>query len=155
MPIHLGPKKYLNRETTIEDAEKIIELEQKIKLKDLELEKLTLENEELRGKIKQSEAAAELHRQIEKGEFEIEQERFWFLRGLLNRLVWIFTVALVFTCASLVLAALGIFALENSQKDILVGAILTEVGGLVITAIGAFAGTRGNPKDDTRAVDKT
>ncbi len=147
MPIHLGPKKFLTRETTLEDAERLIGLEQKLVQRDLELEKLALENEELREKIKQSAAAAELQRQIEEGRFAIERERFGFLRNLLNRLVWIFTAALVFTALSLVLAALGIFALENSQKDILAKAILTEVGGLAIATLGAFVGTRGKSKD--------
>jgi hypothetical protein len=146
MPIHLRPKKFLGRETTLEDAEKLIQLEQRIKQKDLELERLTLENEQLREKIKQSAAAAELQRQIEGGKFEIERERFRFLRGLLNRLVWIFTAALVFTGVSLLLASLGIITLENSQKDILAGAILTEIGGLAVAALAAFAGTRA-PKD--------
>jgi len=145
MPINLRPKKFLNRETTLEDAQRLIELEQNIKQRDLELEKLALENEELREKIKRSGEAAEQQRQIERDKFEMEREQFRFLRSILNRLVWIFTAALIFTCVSLILAALGIFALDTSQKDILAGAILTEVGGLVLAAIGAFAGKRSTP----------
>jgi len=145
MPINLGPKKFLNRETTLEDAQRLIGLEQNIKQRDLELEKLALENEELREKIKRSGEAAEQQRQIERDKFEMEREQFRFLRSILNRLVWIFTAALIFTCVSLALAALGIFALDTSQKDILAGAILTEVGGLVLAAIGAFAGKRSTP----------
>lgn len=151
MPIHLGPKKFLTRETTLEDAERLIELEQKLKQRDLELEKLALENEELRENIKQSAATAELQRQIEEGRFAIERERFGFLRNLLSRLVWIFTAALVFTALSLVLAALGIFALDTSQKDILAKAILTEIGALAVAALGAFAGTRPKPPDNGEA----
>ena len=145
MPINLGPKKFLSRETTLEDAQRLIGLEQNIKQRDLELEKLALENEELREKIKRSGEAAEQQRQIERDKFEMEREQFRFLRSILNRLVWIFTAALIFTCVSLALAALGIFALDTSQKDILAGAILTEVGGLVLAAIGAFAGKRSTP----------
>lgn len=148
MPITIKPKKFILRDTTAEDAEKLITLEQNIKQKDLELERLALENEELREKIRQSGDAAVHQRQIELGKFEIERERFGFLQRILNRLVWTFIAALIFTAASLAFAALGIFALETSQKDILAGAILAEVAGLVIAAFGALSGSRGKSKDD-------
>jgi len=147
MPITLKPKNFIKRDTTAEDAEKLIALEQRIMHKDLELERLALENQELREKIKQSSDAAAHQRQIEQGKFEIERERFGFLRRILDRLVWTFIAALVFTAASLTLAALGIFDLETSQKDILARAILVEVAGLVVAAIGAFVGGREKPKD--------